>query len=160
MSTKPDFFDIDVNALDREWVNQPALYHKYALRLADARRKLEQVKTASEISNAELDADIRARPEKYGIEKVTEAAIKSGIMCAPAYIAASKEVIDAKHAVDVLAAAVATVDHRKRALENLVDLRLADYFSEPRHKRGNGEKINEANARRARRPIEREAADE
>lgn len=129
---EPDFFAIDPNELDREWVRQPGLYHKYATDLADARREFEQAKTQLEIAAADVDSVIRSKPEKFGIEKVTEAAVKAAVLASREYKAATDAVHNARHAVDVLQAAVTTLDHRKKALENLVDLRLANYFSEPR----------------------------
>jgi DNA repair ATPase RecN len=150
--SKPDFFLIDPNALDREWIAQPALYHEYATKLADAKRAAEQAKTAVDVVWATVETAVRETPAKYGIEKVTEAAVKAAVSTHRKYAAAIQAAIDAKHAVDILQAAVNTLDHRKRALENLVDLRLADYFSEPRNKpRGDKEK---AATRRAGRPMD------
>ena len=131
---KPDFFQIDPNQLDVEWVAQPRLYHSYAKKLAAARQDLEQAKTALEITEADLAQKIRRDPSKFGLEKLTEGAIREVIVLSADFKAATTELIDAKHLVGVLEAAVTTLEHRKRALEKLVDLRLADYFSEPRTK--------------------------
>lgn len=148
-----EFFEIDLNALDVAWVEQPKIYHKYASRLADAKRDAEQAKTAVDVVYSTLDAGIRENPARYGVAKITEPAIKAAVLQHRKYKAAVQASIDAKHAVDVLAAAVSTLEHKKRALENLVDLRLADYFSEPRQKRGGREKFA---GRRAGRPMEPE----
>ena len=129
---EPDFFEIDPNELDREWVRQPGLYHKYAVDLADARRDFEQAKTALDIAAADVDSVIRSKPEKFGLEKVTESGVKAAVLSSREYKSATDAVHAARHRVDVLQAAVTTLDHRKKALENLVDLRLANYFSEPR----------------------------
>jgi hypothetical protein len=147
-----DFFQIDPNALDREWVQQPALYHKYAVRLANARRDAEQAETLIDVVYAELDAAIRANPEKYGVAKITEPSVKAAILGHRKYKAATAAHIEAKHAAGILQAAVSTMDHRKRAFENLVDLRLADYFSEPRTTSGR-EQYDRAKKRQARRPV-------
>lgn len=135
MKTKPDFYEIDKNQLDREWVNQPKLYYKYARRLADSRAESEQAKTAADVARAVADAEIRGTPAKFGIEKVTEAAVAAAVITHPAYQTAVERMQRARHAVDIVQSAVTTLDHRKKALESLVDLRLADYFSEPRASR-------------------------
>jgi hypothetical protein len=153
-SNEPDFFEIDKNQLDREWVRQPGLYHKYALQLADAKRDFEQAKTAVDLAEASADSDIRERPQKYGIEKVTEAAVKATVAGHKAVKEAIAALHEARHKVDVLQAAVTTLDHRKKALENLVDLRLADYFAEPRAGRATTTDINERTKRAARRAVE------
>lgn len=126
------FFEIDQNLLDEEWIRQPQLYFEYAKRLADARRDHDQQKAALDVVVAELDKAIREDPEKFGIEKVSETAIKLAIVGRKKHKAAVQAVADAKHAVDVLQAVVNALDHRKRALENLVDLWAANYFSTPR----------------------------
>ena len=44
-------------------------------------------------------------------------------------------VIDLGHKVGMLEAAIKTLDNRKKALEDAVQLRLSDYFSEPKKPR-------------------------
>lgn len=150
----PDFFEIDKNQLDLEWQRQPGLFHKYATQLADAKREFEQAKTATDVAAANADSIIRETPAKFGIEKVTEAAVKAAVVSHPGYARAVAKMHEARHAVDILQAAVTTLDHRKKALENLVDLRLADYFSEPRA-RGNAAADMAARVeRRTRRPMD------
>jgi len=136
-------FDIDPNTLDKEWVNQPKLYGLHAIQLADARKEFEEAKANLEIVEAELDKKIRIAPEKYGLEKLTESAIKTCVVAHSKRKEANGVVIETRHAMDVLAALVAALDHRKRALEKLVDLRLADYFSEPKNKTRNGKSVDD-----------------
>ena len=135
---EPAPFDIDAERLDQEWLEQSRLYHQAALRLADARRDHEQAKADRDVTCAELDRSVRSQPGKYGLEKVTEGAVANLILLQPEHKRATQKVIEAKHTADVFQADVDALDHRKRALENLVQLRLANYFSEPRV-RGNPE---------------------
>ncbi len=149
-----DFFTIDQNALDREWLRQPKLYHEYAVQLADARQKLEQQKTAVDVCRAEIDQRVRANPEEHCPNgKATESAIASVIETDPFYKKAVRLMQNARHAVDILVAAVETLDQRKKALENLVQLRLADYFSEPRGPRNSREFVEGETKRRVRRAV-------
>jgi len=151
--TKPerDFFKIDEHDLVREWVEQPELFYKYARRLADARLELSQRETAVDVAKADADNLIRERPKKFGLpEKPTEAAIKAAIINMPSYTQAMKFLHEAAHAVALLDAAVKTLDHRKRALENLVDLHGQNYFASPRDKSG---KAGDMVSRRANRPL-------
>ena len=50
---EPDFFKLDKNALDEEWINQPGLYFTYAKKLADAKESLEINKANYELAMAE-----------------------------------------------------------------------------------------------------------
>lgn len=132
--------EIDEFALDREWVNQPSLFMKYALMLAEAKATFAERKAKVEVVKAELELDIRQSPEKYDIAKVTEATVQATILIQETYKDVLKRMNKAKHRVDILQAVVDTLDHRKRSLENLVTLHMANYFSKPkeRHKTEGG----------------------
>jgi hypothetical protein len=127
----PDFFDFDLHALHKEWHRQPKLYHKYAMMLVDAKAALDAAEAQLALRQADLDGGIRARPERYGLEKITEGAIKALILTDGQFQNDQQAVADCQRRVGELQVAVQTLDHRKKALENVVQLWLADYFSEP-----------------------------
>lgn len=127
-----NFFDLNPNRLDQEWLKQSSLYHRFAVKLADAREVWERAKAHRDVTEAEVELEVRRNPLKFDLEKVTEGAVRMTVMADKRYQAAVAGVIKAKHDVDVLEAAVAALDHRKKALENLVQLRLRDYYSDPK----------------------------
>lgn len=145
-----DFFDIDPNALDKEWVNQPRLYYTYASEAAEARDAWERAKAEKEVMEAEMEEaeaevslKIRRNPDGYNLEKVTEDCIKKTVLLQAEYKAAQRllfqaqqKVIKAKSKLDLAEVAVKTLDHKKAALEDLVRLRLANYYAEPRDPSG------------------------
>lgn len=145
--SKSDFTP-DKDNLDEEWVRQPELYHEYATQLADARLEQSEAQNKLEIVTANLDAEIRSDPESYGLAKITDAVVKATIPSQPEHKKATQKVQKARHRVDVLQAAVAALDHKKKALENLVYLHGQNYFSSPHAKGMDGEEIDRA-ARRA-----------
>ena len=126
------FTDIDLSRLEEEWVRQPKLFGKYSAKLADAKKDLSEAKATEEVVEAEIKRRIRRNPQKYGVNKVTEPAIKEAMILHPNYQSAVAAVTEAKHAVDVLEGLVNTLEHRKRTLENLVTLHGQNYFSKPR----------------------------
>ena len=132
MSKDFDTFDLDPHRLDEEWCRQPKMYHEQAVALADARKEHEQSKTERDLVAAEVDKDVRLHPSKYGLEKLTEEPIKKAVLMSKEYRKADTNVIEARHSMDIIQADLDTLDHRKKALENLVQLFLADYFSSPR----------------------------
>lgn len=138
---------VDENALDREWVGQPRLFFRYAAKLADARRDSEQAKTEVELVKAELELAIRSSPEKFELAKITEAAVTATVLSQGEYGRVRQASLDAKHTVDVLEAAVTALEHRKRALEGLVQLRLANYYSSPKAPEGAKEDMAEMEKR-------------
>lgn len=126
------FFNIDPNNLDKEWIEQPGLFFTWASKLADARRDHEDAKSELDVVRAELSRDIREDPETYGITKLTEAVVALVIPEQQEYIDAAKALSKARHRQDIYQAAVNALDHRKRALENLVDLHGQNYFAKPK----------------------------
>ena len=125
-------FYLDPHSLDEEWLKQPEFAAKYAKLQADATRSLDLAKNELKLVEATLAEGMRLNPADYNIKKVSEAAISSSIPKQAIYQDANKAVIDAKHELAVLQAAMMAIEHRKKALENLVTLHMADYYSSPR----------------------------
>lgn len=142
------FVEIDKDNLVEEIVNQPKFYFTYARRLAEARKDYDYAKANKEAVYADLDYKIRNSPEDYGLEKVTEGAVKAAIPDEKEYKKAEQKVIDAKHEVGMLEAVVATLEHRKRMLEKLVDLHGQNYFSTPRASTEAGQELTDKAAYR------------
>lgn len=159
MSRREDvekILEIDDKQLDREWVLQPRLYFRLACDLADARKEYERAKANRDLVYAEQDHQVRLHPSNYGVDKVTETAIKSAVLKSKAYATADEDVANAKHEVDILAAAVEAVEHRKKALENRVSLLALGYRSEPREPSHSREAINNMNRQKTRKQRTRE----
>lgn len=156
IETDAEFFELDRNNLDIEWEKQPKLYHRFAYKLANARQTLEEAKARMELVEASLGLDMRNNPEKYDLPKTADKTIEAAVLVHPKYQRAKKGWIEAKHRVDLLDAAVKTLDHRKKALENEVSLFLADYFSRPTVKGGSGQRVmDETSKQHARKKINR-----
>ena len=124
---------IDMNSLETEWEKQPVLYMEYAEQLAEANRERDYKKQVLEIVTAELDKKART---DYSIEqelgKLTEKAINSWIIIQDEYRQAQFELTESKHEAAILSAAVSAIEQKKSALENLVKLWAAGYYSTPR----------------------------
>jgi len=152
-----DFFDIDKNRLDEEWINQPKIFFKYSEELTDAKEELERCKGQLEVAGdelketkAKLGLRIRRNPKKYfgDDSKPTEAAIENRILVHSLYAKAkakiyklNEELIIANKKVSTFYSAIHTLDHRKSALERLVSLHGQSYFATPRATDENSKKI-------------------
>lgn len=151
-----EHFTIDESALDKEWLRQPELAYKYGRRAAESRKDLTDAKNNLEAVEAELAAAIRKDSEAYGLKKITDASVRSVLIAQTRYKNCVKTLTDAQFAHDVAVAAVSAIDHKKKALENLVDLHGMDYFSAPRHKNASSEKAEEEITKKAaRHPVGR-----
>lgn len=123
---------IEEDALDLEWLDQPSLMMKYALEAANARKILDRAKDKLDIIVAQLDREIRLKPSKFGLDKITEAVVEHTILLQPKRQEASEAVIKAKYESDMAYAAVKSIEARKDALENLVRLHGQQYFAGPK----------------------------
>lgn len=143
--------EIDKNRLDEEWVDQPRLFHEHAVAAAEARKRWEQAKARLDITRAEFDIEMRRDPETYDLPKVTEGVLASAILLQGPVKDAMKVVINAREEMGILDAAVIALEHRKKALEKLVELQGRDYYSEPRAHGDAGKAMEEVEKRAIRR---------
>jgi predicted nucleic acid-binding Zn-ribbon protein len=125
---------IDPDALDLEWVNQPARFMFYAQQSAHAKDVRDRAKEKLEVVKAQVDGELRAG-FAAGEKKPTEAAIASMVLQSKEYQDANEEFMQAKLEADLLQAAVSAMDQRKSALENLVRLHSQQYFAGPKEPR-------------------------
>lgn len=140
---------IDRDCLDVEWENQSSLVFHWCEVLAEARLSYETTKSDYDVAKANCERTIRDKPEKFGITKLTEASVAAALTIHPKVLAAEAAVRGARHAVDVANAMVTALDHKKRALENLVQLHSMGYFSDPKARNEESEEVV-ANRRKAR----------
>lgn len=122
---------IDESSLDVEWLDQPVKMLEYSRHAAEMRREMDRAKDALDLSKAELDRKIRTRPEKFGLEKVTEGAVVNAIIAHEDYQNALSDYNDARYENEVAQGAVRAFEQRKSALENLVKLFGQQYFAGP-----------------------------
>jgi dGTP triphosphohydrolase len=158
--------DIDLYSLHEELRKQPNLFYKWAKRYAKAkaetfkveeRLKVVRAETRSDLDRkrAEIDADIRSDPEKYGYDKKpTEDAIRALIVKHEDYRQAEKEIAEkVQNAVEevaqaiedenVMEAAKVAMSHKKSSLEKEVELFLGGYYADPKVPKEYREKVKE-----------------
>jgi hypothetical protein len=131
MPTLQDDLVVDRYHLDYELLRQPTLYQNWAEKLARAdterlfaKERLEQVK-------ATLYTTIRTYPERYGITRVTDAAIQAQVILEHEYIQAVQEMLHAREEHAIINTYVEALQHKKSAIENCVRLFLAGYYTQP-----------------------------
>ena len=138
---------IDLNKLHEEWIQQPALYMKYANMSAQAQRTRDQLKERIDIVRAECDNTVRSNPKgfagcpttKDGEYKPTETWINSVIQQQAIFQQANEEYHSANYVANLLKGAITAFDHRKKALEMEVSLWQGGYFSIPVDRTSNGQ---------------------
>lgn len=146
MSVTPEFFRIDQDRLDEEWVGQAPTYYEYSVKLVDAREEHERAKSREDVVEAELDKEIRRDPASFGITKITEEVVKKTITLQRRYQKAHEEVIQTRHDMGIHQAAVDALEHKKKGLESMVYLHSQGYNSEPRAPKGGGREVGQMKA--------------
>jgi len=125
---------IDPEDLEGEWIEQGSLFLYYAEAHADALHARDMSKSKLDLTYAKLYSDIKKNWEKHFDAKPTEPAIKEFILNTPTYQRVERKLIDDSREANIMLAAKTAFDHRKRALENLVSMRISGFHSEPRRK--------------------------
>ena len=121
---------IDENHLDRECIKLPSDYRRFAFAAAEAKKDVQEVKANLDVVQAELAKEIRTNPEKFGLEKVTEAALGGVVILQPRFQEAQKSFFKAQYNQEMCQAVVWALEHKKRALTLLVELHGMGYFSD------------------------------
>lgn len=135
---------IDKYALDKEWVQLPALYFDYSSKEADAKSRVNELSFLKDKAYAEckrtlaqISLDVRANPAAYGVTKVTEVAIDQAALASEAYGDAQKalqdvteQLVAAQKVLEDLSAAKWALEIKKKALEGLTQLWVSNYFQD------------------------------
>jgi hypothetical protein len=126
--------DIDKTRLDEECEKQPRLVWDYGRMAAKAERDVDEAIANLKLTEADVDAAIRETPSEFGLEKVTEPAIKQAILRSKEYQEALSTLNTAKYRVGVLQAANRSLDHRRTSLTLLDGQDTRGYFARPSQK--------------------------
>jgi len=125
---------IEIDALDLEWVRHSHKYMLYSEAAARANDIVRQRKNDLEIVDAKLDQILRIEAEGTS-KKLTADAIKASITANEEHIKALIAYNDALYQSDLCTSAVKAMDHKKAALQNLVQLWAGSYFAGPKQPR-------------------------
>ena len=129
---------IEQDALDLEWLKHPHLYVDYAIATAKANDLVRKKKNDLEIIDAKIDKEVRESMEG----KVTENAVKAKVIEDERHLKALIEYNDSLYQAELCASAVKAMDHKKAALQALVQLLSASYFAGPKVPRNLKEEVN------------------
>jgi len=123
---------IDPNLLDVECLRQPELFMEWAERATEAHADIERAKLRMDVKKATIDKEVREDPGKFGLSKVTEAAVQSAVLSSEEYREKNLDYIKAMSNAKLLDYAVRAFDQRKSMLNNLITLHGQQYFAGPK----------------------------
>ena len=122
---------VDADMLDLLWVRQPHLFMKYSEASAEANDLVRKKKNDLEVIDAKIDQEIRISLEGEG-KKITEGGVKALVLADDRHNTALIDYNDALHRSELCAAAVKAMEHKKSALQSLVQLCLSGYTAMPK----------------------------
>lgn len=126
-------FKIDLATLDKHLQEQPELVIYYGELSANKEAERDRIKDELDSHMAKLDLEIRATPDFYGLDKATDASVKAAVACDETTIALKEKLVVANQELNLLKrAAERGLRHKRKALENLSQLFLGEYFAKPK----------------------------
>lgn len=122
--------DIDEHNLSKECTRLPTQYRRFAFAAVERKKDVAEIKAELAVIEADLSKMVRATPEKYGLEKLTETGLSSTVKAHPKVVAVAARLREAEYKYDLAQAAVWTMEHKKRGLSLAVDLAGMGMFPE------------------------------
>jgi SMC interacting uncharacterized protein involved in chromosome segregation len=145
---------IDELALDKECKFLPSQYMQAANLAVGYNRDVDELKAGLSVREAELSLDIRrAEPSKYGLEKVTESAIKEILVLDPKIQEIERKIRKTEHRREMAQKLVSALDVKKRSLTNLVELHSSGYHATVRPSDKGRDHLRKVSRNRISRPI-------
>lgn len=133
MSSLEKDLTIDFSRLDVEWINLPSLYFKYREETDHIEIRMRKKKMMLDFEMSQLDGRVRLDPKNYiGVEKPTETQIKCFIESDEKIFTIRTEILELEKKRKLLASACQSLEMKRDALKNLVQLLNGEYFSTKR----------------------------
>lgn len=128
--------EVKINAadLESEWLEQGSYYLHYGEGHANAIFDKDISKSELDYVHSVLYDEVKTDWKKHFDTKPTEVAIKEWITRNPRHRKAELAFIKATRDANVLLNVKNSFEHRKKALENLVSLKITGMYSEPTNK--------------------------
>lgn len=121
---------LDKYALDLEAENQAHLYLKWSELLVQAQAQVSKLKEV--VQNKEAELILKAKEEGIpGIDKPTEAAIKSWVITQSAYKRNATKKRKAENDVAYLQNALKVLEHKRTMIKIEADLWITGYYARP-----------------------------
>lgn len=135
MARDTKIVEIDPNNLDKECIRLPSDYLQYCFAAVDAKADLDEAKAELDVTEADILADVRDNPHKYGLEisertkAPTDKACAAQVAIDPRYKKMIAKVNELKYEAEIAQAIVNAFEVKKRSIANLIDLHSMGYFS-------------------------------
>lgn len=121
---------IDLNNLHLIASQHPTYFAEIAALGAKAKGFARRAKALLDLAKSEAENAVRANPSDFGLEKVTEGAIRNAVESCEDVLKAKDELLDAEDLASQIDAIVSGFEHRRSMINNAVALYLGNYWGE------------------------------
>jgi len=143
---------IHLHGLHEDAQDQPDLASRAGELAAELKAAAKRAKLAVEELTAQIDLNVRAKPEVFGLSKITETTIASVVATRPQTKEAKQAQIAAEREADLAATLANAYEHRRSMLKIEVDLWMSNYWGDV--------EVKERDMRRTQADARAKAADE
>ncbi len=133
--------EIDKFALDIECMRQPMLYMEWSEKLSEALNQRDEAKNDLLVTQARIGQEIRQNPPKFGIDKLTEAALNEALISNENMGVVKSRLSELEYDVNILKGMKEALEQKKSMIEALVKLFISGYWAEPKVKQEGFEKL-------------------
>lgn len=133
---KSTYFKIDENNLEKEWIRIPCEIFYWSKMISELRKKRNDMDYKLEFMEAEAETKIRSNPEDYNISKITESVVKSTIALQPEIRAFKEQMHEVTMELMIANGALDATNAMKAALPDLIKLKMANLYSDPKEPDG------------------------
>ncbi len=119
---------VQLHKLHEQCAEQPELYRIAGDIFAEAKAAASRAKLREDEERSQTVLAVRAAPQSYGLDKMTEAAIEAVVNNQDEVRAAARESIDAQRECDLLRSLLAAYDQRRSMLDTEARLYTANYW--------------------------------
>ena len=110
-------------------------------KVVELEEKLTRLRNKAKLERTELSGKVRKKPEKYGIIKITEAAIKDVVESYP--LEADELVIEMTTRHGKAKNIVTGLMEKRRAMESILEMYNLQWWAIPKDKKGNAPKMKQ-----------------
>lgn len=131
MSYEKDM-QINLSRLEVELQEQADLVLKYGKEWSEKTKERDRAKENLAVVDSEIDAKTRKNWGELSDGKLTEKAVQGFVLKDKRHEEATEKMLDLSEEVNILSTVKIALEHRKKALEGLVSLYIAGYWSDPK----------------------------
>ncbi len=129
LENRKELVKVDFSNLHGNWQNSADIFMDYSDESAKVTMRLDKLRERMSIREADLDMWIRTDPDKYGISKITDSAIKAQVIADNDCQQYRDEIIELTYESNILKGAVKSHEKRSKSMEWITQLWIKNYFA-------------------------------